>query len=220
MDGRNRTLEPMSLPAHAYHLADAENWPAIQRDGLLSTAALIARAKLDTQAAAPYASYRDGGRQLPCGALIRDQRPMPPAALARCLDAGLAPQDWYDLVNAKVFFWLDDDRLARHMAACARRPQVVMVIDLARLLARHGRRAYLTPFNVGNARRLPAARGRRSFVPLAAWQATRWRSEAAGGAAPRAASHPPAELAIEHGVPDIMTYLVAARPLAGSPTDR
>jgi hypothetical protein len=210
----------MSLPAHAYHLADAGNWPAIRREGLLSTAALIARAELDARAAAPFASYRDGGRQLPCGALIRDQRPMPPSALARCLDAGLAPQDWYDLVNAKVFFWLDDDRLARHMAACARRPQVVMVIDLDRLLARHGARAYLTPFNVGNARRRAAPRGARSFVPLTAWRATRWQGEALPGQAPRAASHPPAELAIEHGVPDIMTYLVEARSLAGPPTAR
>ena len=198
----------MSLPVHAYHLADAENWPAIQREGLLSAAALMARSKV-----AAATRHRDGNVTLPCGALIRDQRPMPPPALARCLDPGLTPQDWYGLVNAKVFFWLDDDRLARHTAACARRPQLVMVIDLARLLARHGERAYLTPFNVGNARRRAAARGRRTFVPLAAWHETRWRSEAPAGQAPRAATHPPAELAIEGTVPDIMSFVVEIRTL-------
>jgi hypothetical protein len=61
---------------------------------------LIARAGLSGVGAAPFATWRATGMDLPGGAHIRDQSPMPPAALARCLDAGLAPQDWYDLVNA------------------------------------------------------------------------------------------------------------------------
>lgn len=149
--------------------------------------------------------------RLPSGALIRDQSPMPPAALARCLDLGLTPQDWYDLVNGKVYFWLDQDRLARHMAACARRPQVLVTIDLAKLAARHGARAFVTPFNVGNARRRPAPRGRRSFVPLAAWLETRWKTEALPGSAARAPSHAPAELAIDGAVADIMDLVLETR---------
>jgi hypothetical protein len=204
-------LHRMPLPPHAYHLADAANWPRIQRQGLLSTDALIVRDGLVDGAALPFRSYRDGNRQLPSGVLIRDQRPMPPSALARCLDPELRPEDWYALVNARVFFWLDAERLARHVRACAKRPQIVMVLDLPRLLAAHGARASLTPFNVGNARRQPAARGRRSFVPLAAWLETRWQSEAAPGARPRSRNHPPAELAIEHAVPDVMTFLLETR---------
>jgi hypothetical protein len=207
-------LPRMQLPARAYHLADAENWPRIQRKGLLSTEALIARDGLMDGAALPFRGYRDAGMRLPGGVLIHDQRPMPPAALARCLDPGLAPDDWYALVNAHVFFWLDADRLARHKRACGKRPQVVMVLDLAGLVARHGARAALTPFNVGNARRQPARRGWRSFVPLAAWQTTAWQREAAPGAKPRSPSHPPAELAIAHAVPDAMDFLIEARPAA------
>jgi hypothetical protein len=42
------------IPRFAFHLADAENWPLIQRDGLLSTNALIARAGLHgTRAESP-----------------------------------------------------------------------------------------------------------------------------------------------------------------------
>lgn len=201
----------MGLPAQAFHLADAENWPAIQRVGLFSTAALIARAGLDDATAAPYRGHREFGMRLPSGELIRDQGPMPPAALARCLDAGLTPQDWYDLVNGKVYFWLDQDRLARHMAACARRPQVLLTIDLTKLAARHGARAFVTPFNVGNARRRPAPRGRRSFVPLADWLETRWKTEALPGSGARAASHAPAELAVEDAVADVMDFVVETR---------
>src|SRR5262245_31413155 len=106
-------LPTWPLPDLAFHLADRENWRSIQRDGLHSTAALLASAGLDGDAAEPYSRYRASGMRLPTGAVIRDQRPMPPSALARCLDPGLAPDDWYALVNDKVFFWLSLERLNR-----------------------------------------------------------------------------------------------------------
>jgi len=193
---------------YAFHLADAENWPLIERDGLLSTDALITRCGLRGKSAKPFRSYRDRNMRLPSGAWIRDQRPMPPAALARCLDPDLDPDGWYALVNAKVFFWLSVARLDRHCAACGKRPQVVMVVDMPALLARHGARAYVTPFNVGNARRRPAARGRRTFVPIEAWRDTRWLAEAPVGHVMRPRTHPPAELAIDDAVPDIMNFVV------------
>jgi hypothetical protein len=197
------------LPDRAFHLADAENWPSIERDGLYSTTALIARAGLIGGAALPFTRYRGASMRLPSGVVIRDQRPMPPEALRRCLDDGLTPDDWYRLVNAKVFFWLDVARLNRHLAACRARPQLVVTVDLQALAARHGGRAFVTPFNVGNARRRPATRGHRSFVPLEAWLAARWASEARPGDAPRARSHPPAELAIDGAVPDLTELIVA-----------
>ena len=199
------------LPRQAFHIADAENWPAIQRSGLCSTTALIARDGLSARDARAFASYRGQTMRLPSGAVIRDQRPMPPAALMRCLDAGLAPQAWYDLVNGKVFFWLQVERLDRHLAACRARPQVVVAVDLRRLLGRHGQSAFLTPFNVGNARRRPASRGQRSFVRLDVWLETRWESEAAEDRPARARTHPPAELAIEGAVPDLLDFVVETR---------
>lgn len=170
------------LPDHAFHLVDAENWPVIERDGLYSTTALIRRAGLAGAAALPFATWRATGMALPSGAHMRDQAPMPPTALARCLDPGLTPQSRYEMLNATVFFWL----------------------DLHRLLARHGDRAFLTPFNTGNARRAAAARGHHTFVPLAVWLDSHWDSES-GGKRPR--SHPPPELAIEGAVPDAMEFV-------------
>jgi hypothetical protein len=203
-----------TLPDRIFHMADAGNWASIMRDGLLSAEALVRRAGLDTNSAASFLSYRDGSRTLPSGEIVRDQRPMPPGALARCLDPGLKPADWYALVNSMVFFWLDPERLDRHRRACAARPQIVMVIDVRALAARHGERAFVTPFNTGNARRHPARRGRRTFTPLKHWLEHGWLGEAAPGEAPRKPTHRPAEFTVRGSVPDILSFVVETRRLA------
>lgn len=206
--------EDWPLPTRAFHIADAENWNSIQRTGLHSTTALITRDGLSAEEARPFATYRAQGMRLPSGAVIRDQSPMPPSALMRCLDAGLTPQAWYDLVNGKVFFWLQIERLNRHLAACRARPQVVVAVDLRALLARHGQSAFLTPFNVGNARRRPAPRGLRTFVPFAVWLERRWETEAPRNSRARARSHLPAEIAVEGSVPDLMDFVLETRPIS------
>jgi hypothetical protein len=204
------------LPArHVYHLADAANWASIQRRGLLSASRLLdlagltgaARARIERQ-------QRAASVTLPSGAVLRDQVPMPPEALARCL-VDMTPAEWYALINSKVFFWLDVERLNRQRRAGAASPRaVVMALDAERLLAVHGARAAFSAINTGNARRKPAIRGRQSFVPYAAWLNGRWASEGAGlGIRPRAASHPPAELTIEGSVPDVMDFVVALHHL-------
>ncbi len=202
-----------TLPDRVFHMADTANWPSIQRDGLLSTAALVRRAGLVGKAAAPFLGYRDGQRTLPTGESVRDQRPMPPIALERCLDPGMTPAAWYALVNSMVFFWLDEERLGRHRHACATRSQIVLVIDAHALAERHGTRAFVTPFNAGNARRAAATRGKRTFTPLKHWIDQGWTSEAAPGQKPRPPRHPPAELAIRDAVADILSMVVETRRL-------
>jgi hypothetical protein len=151
---------------------------------------------------------------LPSGAVLRDQLPMPPSALARCL-VDMTPAQWYALINSKVFFWFDIERLNRQRRASGISPEaVVMTIDAERLLAVHGGRAYLSAFNTGNARRRPAVRGRQSFVPYAAWLESRWASETAAlGIRPRPASHRPVELTVGEGLPDVMDFVVSLRHL-------
>jgi hypothetical protein len=203
-----------ALPGRVFHMADAGNWASIRRDGLLSTEALVRRARLDAKSAASFLDYRDGSRTLPSGEIVRDQRPMPPTALARCLDSGLKPADWYALVNSMVFFWVDTERLERHRRACAARTQIVMVIDARALAARHGERAFVTPFNTGNARRQPARRGQRTFTPLRHWLEHGWQREAAPGEAPRRSAHKPAELTVRESVPDVLSFVIETRRLA------
>ncbi len=138
----------------------------------------------------------------------RDDPPSNPhatgSALARCL-VGMTPSEWYALLNNRVFFWLDPDRLNRQRSACAVDPQVVMTIDAHALVAAYAKKIYLTPINTGNARRRAARQSVNTFVPYAEWVADGWTSEyTATGGSPRLRSHEPVELTIVGGVPDAM----------------
>jgi hypothetical protein len=199
---------------HVFHLAEADNWPSIERGGLLSTAALLKRPGVTDADRIRISRHRAARTVLSDGTVVRDQGPMPPVALQRCLH-GMTPEQWYELLNGKVFFWTDAERLNRHLHACRRNPQVVMVLDAERLLARHGERAAVSPFNTGNARRRPAPRGAATFVPYATWQRSGWMHEAAAlGTQQRPRSHPPAELAVDWAVPDALSFVVEVRHVA------
>ncbi|HEX4984799.1 MAG TPA: hypothetical protein VFV71_01880 [Burkholderiales bacterium] len=193
-----------------YHMLDAGNWPSVRKHGLLSAARLMQAAG---EQAGTARRHRPDGRRLASGALIRNQKPMPPHALERCLRDGLTPEDWFELLNAKVFFWLDAERLNRQRRACGPSPQIVLVVNAARMLAAHRARAAVTPINTGNAMRAAAPRNLSTFVPYARWVEDGWRHESIAGAAPRPSSHRPVELTIDDAVPDILDYVTGLIPL-------
>jgi hypothetical protein len=205
----------IELPALVYHLAEASNWRSIQRHGLLSASTLF------DLAGVPGADrnklewwQRLQHIELPNGVQIRDQRPMPPAGLKACL-VGMTPAEWYGLVNARVFFWLDPCRLNRQRAACDPRPQVVLTVDTAALVASYSRQLEVTPINTGHARRRPARRGTATFVPYASWIKSGWASEATAlGIRERSRSLPPAELTVVGSVPDVMRFVLHVSELA------
>jgi hypothetical protein len=203
----------------AYHLVDAGNWPSVQKLGLMSAARLMAMSG-EAEDNTPR-RHRPVAQRLASGLLIRNQRPMPPAALSRCLKSGLKPEDWFELLNSKVFFWLDIERLNRQRHACKDAPQVTLVIDAARLLSRYSRVATVAPINTGNAMRAAAPRNRSTFVPYERWVVDGWNDEVIPGAPRRPASHRPVELTIDEEVPDIMEYVVTVVALrAGEPLAR
>lgn len=199
----------MKLLARVFHLAEAANWPSIQQHGLLSTSVLLDLAEIRGKERDRFErQHRPLHTELPNGVQVRDQKPMLPQALVQCV-IGMSPEDWYRLINSKVFFWLDHDRLNRQRRACEPRPQVVLVVDTQRLLARYAEKVALSPFNTGNARRKPAVRGQSTFVPYAVWSKSGWSSEAAGlNTRVRARRHWPVELTVHEAVPDIMGMVV------------
>lgn len=205
----------MELPNRVYHLAEASNWLSIQRHGLLSASHLLDLAGvLGAGREQLERAQRLEHTELPNGVQIRDQRPMPPAGLAVCL-VGMTPADWYGLINARVFFWLDPDRLNRQRAACEPRPQLVLTVDTAGLVASYRRQLEVTPINTGNARRQPARRGAATFVPYTAWIESAWASETAAlGTHERSRSLPPAELTVVGSAPDLMRFVVGVSELA------
>ncbi len=140
---------------------------------------------------------------------------MLPAALRRCLTDELTPEDWYELVNSKVFFWLDEARLARHRNAYGEADQLVLTIDAKRLLDRYGDIASVSPINTGNARRAAAPRNRSTFVPYQRWIQDGWEAECIPGRASRPANHRAVELTVPDSVPDILNYVTNVAPLVG-----
>ena len=204
----------MKLPDRIYHLAEASNWPLIQRNGLLSASRLLRASGLTgADRDRLERAHRLAHTELSSGAQIRDQRPMPPAALDRCL-YGMSSADWYAIINARVFFWFDPDRLNRQRAACEPRPQVVLAVDTGALIVAHKQRIAVTPINTGNARRKAAHRGAGTFVPLSEWIRTGWESEAQALGIPlRKRSQQPVELTVIDAVPDILRFILNVVPL-------
>lgn len=189
-----------------YHMVDVRNIDRVRAMGLLSTAALLDRFGLTggdrdrVESEHRPATVRipfDGPHPTLGYAHVRDQRPLEPAALARCLTDGLTPAQWYRTLNGRVYFWPDPGRLGRMLKVyAATAEQVVLEIDTAALLARHGDRVELSHINSGfaSARYPPAARGPRTFVPLADYV---WST---GNAV--------AEVTVPYAVPDVMDVVV------------
>lgn len=205
------------LPHRIFHVVEAQNWTAVQRDGLLSAHALAARARRLGHPTDDDGAYRPRGLALGDGSYLRDQAPMPPAALARCLDPGLSPEAWYALVNTGIYFWASEERMRRHLRALRGRAQLLLALDGPRLAAAYRDAAYVTAFNVGAAVRKPARRGHRSFVPYDRWRIAAWADEAEPGGRPRSPSHPPAELVVRRPIPDLLAYVVGTEPVAAEP---
>jgi hypothetical protein len=198
----------LNICDQVYHLVEATNWTSVQRHGLLCAQELLRLSGLSPAARKQLATtQRRRHTTLSDQVAIRDQMPMPPDALKKCL-IGMTPAQWYSLLNGMVFFWCDRARLNRQLGACGERPQIVLTLDTKRLLARYGHCAAVTPINTGNARRHPALRGRATFVPYMSWLASGWRSEAkALSLRERPSSHAPVELTVTDAVRDVAEFI-------------
>lgn len=188
-------------------MTEGGSWPAIRRHGLLSTTALLDLYGLQGARRAIIESNRRPdvvplehpaiGR-----AIIRDQNPLDDTALRRCLEDGLSPQDWYRLLNRKVFFWLTRERLLKLLKAKPYRSKEhdVLELDARELVDAYRLSIALSPINSGTTKRYPAARGLATFLPIAAYPYANWRKK-------RAPGERVVELVVEYGVPDAVRFV-------------
>lgn len=188
-----------------YHMAAAGSWPSIQRHGLLSTTALLdlfevsgeRRLLLETRRRDAIESIR---HVVHGEAVIRDQKPINDRMLARCLTGGLTPADWYQLLNRRVFFWADQDRLRRLRAARAYRDdrQTVIFVHTRPLVSAYGDRILLTPMNTGATRSVTHRRGPDTFSSIADYSRRKV-----------------VELTIDYAVPDIAAFVDHVEEIGG-----
>jgi hypothetical protein len=157
-----------------YHMAEDASWESVVRHGLLSTTALLdlygfdgeERRKLESDRRPKSAKISREG--LP-EAVVRDQKPMTRSRLQECLTDGTTPEEWFETLNARVFFWLSKDRLQTLLGAREYRnkPQTVITLDTASLVASHSDHITLSPINSGATLWKPVARGRGTFTSIA-----------------------------------------------------
>ena len=197
-----------------YHMTEAAAWPSIQRHGLLSTSALLdlyevpepERSRIERQRrpnSVPLVHARHGEL------FINDQHPMSDASLARVL-IGMDPSEWYALLNARVFFWVGEDRLNKLLNTYRRQDKLVLVLDTAAIMARHAAQTTLSPINSGFSLRFPQPRGRDTFLPIADYPFAYWVKKR-GGLAKAVA-----ECTVRDRVTEVEAALVEMRPVPRS----
>ncbi len=183
-----------------YHMAEDGSWESIRRTGLLSTSALLDRFEIkgerrfaiesSRRPEIVYIEHPEHGT-----AVIRDNKPMQEKSLRRCL-SGISPREWYEHLNRRVFFWVEQGRLLKLLEARAYRdrPHLVLELDASALLRRHADRVTLSPINSGATFAMnPAPRGPDTFRRIVDHRDDR----------------PVVELAVDYAVPNIADFTIS-----------
>lgn len=195
-----------------YHMAEANTWESIRKYGLLSTSALLDL--FEMTGANRYAieskrrsqsvtiSHTEYGT-----AIIRDQKPMHEKSLLRCL-TNLSPQQWYEILNRRVFFWPTINRLNTLLKAYLGQKHTVITVDTSQLLERHFDQITLSRINSGCTRPMAWPRGGNTFLSVLDFPFETRRQMYRKGAI--------AELAVDYAVSDIADMTVRVEHVVGT----
>lgn len=190
-----------------YHMAERNTWPSIRDRGLLSTAAVLdkfsvnghRRFQLESEHRPEKVPIGEGPEQI----VLRDQKPMETSRLATALRNGVTPRQWYETINAKVFFWVQESRLYGLLNARPYRKleHDVLTIDTQSFLAAHENEAWLCHMNSGNTFPVPHPRDLSAFRRIADYPANR-----SGAPAKEVV-----ELVVDYQVLDIAAHVIEVR---------
>ena len=186
-----------------YHMADKRNWDNICQHGLLSTTALLdlfeykgqARFEIESQLRLKTFRITHATHGVAC---IRDQDPMRDRpedgiCLDKCL-VGIAPQQWFEFLNKKVFFWTDLTGLNFMLGARLYRDRShsVITVDTQNLMDRYAKKISLSSLNSGSLYRCKP-RSLDTFKPISQYPQMRWVTE----------------LVVDYSIPDILDLTVS-----------
>lgn len=190
-----------------YHMAERGSWESIKQYGLLSTSALLdhyavqppLRTEIESRHRPKSVEVTGGG--LP-RAVVRDQIPMSDAGLKRALPDHLSPTDWYELLNAKAFFWLSEERLHKLTNAKAYRAREhdVLEVDTRSLINSNREKIWFCPINSGCTKPMPHPRDETIFARITEYPYAHWRAR-------RSRRERVVELAVDHSVEDIRDHV-------------
>lgn len=195
-----------------YHMAEFGSWTNIQREGILSTRAILDCANLSAADRFTIESrHRPSKVIVPIpgkeAITVRDQKPMSDSKLEKCLQDGIKPQQWYEFLNSKVFFWTTEARLLTLLGARAylNLEHDVLTINTASLVASHIEQILLCHMNSGNTSPWAHPRSFSSFSRIEDYAAKRNGNPV----------KEVAELVIDYKVSDIRNHVVDVRRMRG-----
>jgi hypothetical protein len=188
-------------------MAELGSWESIRDHGLRSTSALLDLFEIDE----PARSEIEGSRRPELvllehpaygEAAIRDNKPLRHDVLVSRLD-GCTAEEFYRLLNGRVFFWPTENRLVTLLGARAYRDRAhtVVTIDTAELLDRYEPQVTLSRINSGATLFDAPRRGPATFETIAHF------AERDNQGRPRAV----AEVAVEYAIFDIADIAVAVQ---------
>jgi uncharacterized protein DUF7002 len=190
-----------------FHMAERGTWESIRSRGLLSTSALMDLFQITgSKREEIEAAIRKRRIDLDVGTgriVIRDQK-MSDSKLAKCLQDRLTTRDWLLMLNGKVFFWLTEPRLITLMKSYAKDEHLVLEVDTAELLKRHGARVMLAPMNTGTTSPMGFPRGLKTFLPPDQYPFEAHKKTKGG------AKKAIVELTVDYSVPDIAEFTTRA----------
>jgi hypothetical protein len=212
-------LDPDDLVSNyptLFHMAEGGSWPSVKENGLLSTRALLDLFDVSDPRRSQILRTRrqeleplrhpDHGT-----AVIRDQLPLREGPLEGCL-TDMTLEEWFEALNSRVFFWLDEPHLETLLGARAYRdrPHDVIHVDTTKLIQACGSQITLSPINSGNTMYNPRPRGSDTFKRIADYPFEERRKA-------RGLADAVIELAVGDGVRDIaaVTTLVESRQADG-----
>jgi hypothetical protein len=198
--------ELAELYPRLYHMAEADSWESIAKHGLLSTSALLDLFGINGEERQNIELRRRGRSQeikhaVHGRVVVRDQKPIIESKLKASLqDCTL--EEWYRLLNGRVFFWLTKERLNTLLSAKEYRekPHTVLTLDTRSLAKDYARSITLSPMNSGNTLPIAHPRGKATFSRMQDYP-FRQRLK-------RGPYYTVVELAVEGGVPDLVNYTI------------
>lgn len=186
-----------------FHMAESGSWQSVREHGLLSTSALLDLYEVEGSKRREIESeWRPEGVSIQHPqhgtAVIRDQWPMPPQHLEAGLD-GIAPQQWYEFLNCKVFLWLSEERLMRMLNARPYRGSAhdVLTLDTRSFVEAYVERIEVCPINSGFAMPMFGKVTPRSFESFEAIEQRAATGHLSGLA----------ELTVEYAAPDAWQFV-------------
>ena len=203
----------IELYPRIYHMAERGAWDSIRTRGLMSTTAVLDHLAVADGERARYESEHRGQKMDvksgdPSSIVLRDQKPMPEGRLITALTGGTTPRQWYELINGKVFFWAEEQRLHGLLGARDYRKleHDVLTLDSSTFIPAYAESIWLCHMNSGNTWPMPHRRGTEIFCKIVDYPVTRTGNP----------KKKVVELVVDYAVPNIADYVLEVRRMKGN----